>query len=206
MKSSKLILKFYAENSWLSELKSQDVVPVFHSWIQTHALPDHLLIDVADYGHVHDGPGAVLIAAEANISLDRTDGRLGMSYARKTPLEGELHERLRAVFRYMLAACAALEEYLPGQIRFATDELSLKVNDRLHAPNTPQTFAQVRADLEPLLGALYPGGSFQFDYHSDERRLFEVRLRVVAADPGMMPANIQDLLSRLDALHPAQTS
>jgi hypothetical protein len=193
MKSSKLILKLYAENSWASELKSQDVVPIFHSWIQTHAIPEHLLIDVADYGHVHDGPGAVLVAAEANIYVDRTDGRLGLSYARKTPLEGELRDRLRAIFRYTLQAATLLEEFLAGQIRFATDELSLKINDRLHGPNTQQTFAQVRADLKPLLAELYPGAAFQFDYHPDPRRLFETRVRIVSSDAAALPSGISQL-------------
>ena len=49
---------------------SQDVdldplIPVFHNWIQEQVC-DELLLDVADYLHVHHGPGIVLIGHEAN--------------------------------------------------------------------------------------------------------------------------------------------
>jgi hypothetical protein len=81
MESSKLSVKFYVEES--SQLKLADIVPVFHSWIQFHSIPDHLLIDVADYAHVPDGPGIVLVSHEANFYLDRFDSRLGLTYTRK---------------------------------------------------------------------------------------------------------------------------
>ena len=44
---------------------------------RTHAVPDHLLIDVADYAHVPNGPGTVLVAHEANIHIDRTTAGSG---------------------------------------------------------------------------------------------------------------------------------
>ena len=50
MDSSKLAFKFFLENP--AALKPGEVVPVFHNFIQTHSIPDHLLIDVADYEHV----------------------------------------------------------------------------------------------------------------------------------------------------------
>jgi len=198
MKSSKLIVKLYAEGE--SNLKAHDVVPVFHSWIQTRALPDHLLIDVSDYGHVNDGPGALLVSAEANISVDRFDGRLGLSYQRKLPLPGELHDRLRYCVRAAMEAAALLEEYLAGQVKFATDELTVRVNDRLEGPNTPQTFEQVRADLEPLLGEAFPGGAFQFEHPStDPRQLFAVHARVVDVGLAGPASDVRSLLSRLES-------
>ena len=33
------------------------LIPIYHRWIQQHALADDLLIDVADYSHVPAGPG-----------------------------------------------------------------------------------------------------------------------------------------------------
>src|SRR5205807_2486817 len=63
------------------------VIPIFHSWIQNQPFGE-LLIDVADYRHVHHGPGIVLIGHEADYSLDQTDGRLGLRYNRKAPLPG----------------------------------------------------------------------------------------------------------------------
>ena len=48
-----------------------DFIPVFHRWIQDKVVDDHLLIDVADYSHIPDGPGIMLVAHEGNISLDQ---------------------------------------------------------------------------------------------------------------------------------------
>ncbi len=59
-----------------------EAIPIFHRWIQDHVCPE-LLIDVADYRHVPNGPGVMLIGHEANYSLDMTKGRLGLLYNRK---------------------------------------------------------------------------------------------------------------------------
>jgi hypothetical protein len=48
----------------------------------------------------------VLVAHEANYYLDRFDGRLGLSYSRKRPLEGTFAERLRFVVTSALEAAA----------------------------------------------------------------------------------------------------
>ena len=44
----------------------REFIPVFHSWIQKQAVENHLLIDVHDYSHMHQGPGILLVAQEAN--------------------------------------------------------------------------------------------------------------------------------------------
>src|SRR4030095_5221476 len=53
-----------------SSVQPREFVPIFHRWIQTQAVANHLLIDVADYAHVPDGPGVLLVAHEGNFSLD----------------------------------------------------------------------------------------------------------------------------------------
>ena len=42
-----------------------DFIDVFHGWIQA---TDGAYHDVADYSHMHAGPGIVLIANDANVS------------------------------------------------------------------------------------------------------------------------------------------
>jgi len=37
----------------------EPLIPVFHNWIQGQVF-EELLLDVADYRHVHEGPGVVL--------------------------------------------------------------------------------------------------------------------------------------------------
>ena len=63
MDSSRIGIKLFLANP---KVHLEDVVTVFHSWIQQQALAGTLLIDVADYLHVPTGPGIVLVAHEAN--------------------------------------------------------------------------------------------------------------------------------------------
>jgi hypothetical protein len=127
MESSKLSFKLFIQSS--AEIDFDALVPVFHSWIQSHAIKDHLLIDVADYSHVHNGPGIVLISHEANYSVDQRGGKPGLTYQRKQPLEGDLAQRLHSALRATLAAAALLQD------RFTFDTAS-----------RPQHAADVRGD------------------------------------------------------------
>jgi hypothetical protein len=141
MDSSRLSIKLFAAEP--PEVKLEDFVPIFHSWIQTRAIPDHLLIDVASYAHVHNGPGIVLVAHEANYSLDRRGGHLGVTYQRKQPILGTFAERVRITHQAALHAASLLG----GKLRFRRDELAFRICDRLNAPTTPATFESVKGDL-----------------------------------------------------------
>jgi len=150
-------LKVFAVDG--AALRPRELVPVFHRWIQQRALSDQLLIDVADYEHVPEGPGVMLVAHGGNFSLDLGDGRMGLVYTRKEPSPGTLIDRLRAVVRTTLAACSLLEgdAALAGRLRFRGDELYLFANDRLRAPNTPATASALRSAVDDLVGRLYAG-------------------------------------------------
>ena len=50
MQPYKISVKFFIDDP--TAVDPHKFVPVFHSWIQLHLIPDHLLIDVADYAHV----------------------------------------------------------------------------------------------------------------------------------------------------------
>jgi hypothetical protein len=194
----KIVVKVYVEDP--SGLSHDEFVPVFHSWIQNHAVPDHTLIDVADYAHTHNGPGTLLVALEANFYLDRLDGQLGLSYSRKQPVDGSFIDRLRQACVACLDGCARLEDdaKFAGRIKFRTDELSLRLNDRLLAPNTPQTFQAVRSDLRKLAGEMYPGAGIDLEHYQSDKTLFEVRIR---ADQS---PDLATLLNRLGATAPSR--
>ena len=81
-----------------AEVDLEPLVPVFHGWIQEQGL-EELLLDVADYRHVHAGPGVVLIGHQANYSVDNTDERLGIRYNRKAALNGSNDDALRQAMR-----------------------------------------------------------------------------------------------------------
>lgn len=196
MDSHKLIVKFFADDP--ATVPSHAFVPVFHSIIQARAIPDHLLIDVTDYQHVHHGPGVLLAAHEANFYSDNGEGRLGLLYQRKQPLPGTsgLRDRLARVFVAALRACERLENdpAFEGRLRFRTDEIVLRINDRLLAPNEPETFREVEPDLRAFLSDLYPGDEISLEPRHSPLTLFEVRVKA-----GSSPA-VSDLLERLEAL------
>ena len=135
----------------------------------------------------------MLVAHEANIYLDRFDGKQGLTYARKTPLDGSFSDRLRFVFRAALEACQLLEadSALPG-VKFRVSEADFKINDRLLAPNTPETYASVKPDLEKFAKALY-GGNVTLEHRGNAKQLFEVAIRAGG------DINLAMLLGRLKA-------
>jgi len=171
MNAQKLAVKLFLRDP--SQAHGLKLVPVFQSWIQTHALDDHLLIDVADYDHVIDGPGTVLVAHEANLALDSTGGRPGLLYQRKQPLPGPFADRAAAILRYAATAAARLQEQT--RLTFRTDEITFRISDRLLAPNTQETFAAVQPDLQRITRDLF-GPSAQLTYPGATPTLFEVRI------------------------------
>ena len=204
MDSHKLAVKFFADPALAADIPEGSLVPVFHGWIRERRVPGHLLVDVADYQHVPEGPGTVLIAHEANIHLDKGGGRPGLLYVRKQPVAEatNLRGRLTAVFRAALEACARLEDEpaLQGKLRFRTGEALFRVYDRLLAPNTPETFEAVRSQLEGFLSDLYAGAHVSMDHRPDPLRLFEVTIKATSAP------SVTDLLARSESAAPSAPS
>jgi hypothetical protein len=194
MQAHKISVKFYVENE--SGIAAHEFVPIFHSWIQNHAVPEHLLVDVSDYAHVHNGPGTLLVSHEANFYADRLDGRLGLTYSRKqaAPAAGAFIDRLRQAVTAALEACVRLEDdpRLTGRVKFGTGEITIRVPDRLLAPNTMETYQQVRGDLEQLATDLYGAGNFDVEHVLSDKLPFEVRILATSSLP-----DVSSLLNRL---------
>src|SRR5260370_40724312 len=91
------------------DLDLDPVIPVFHSWIQGQVC-DELLLDVADYRHVHGGPGVVLIGHEADYGIGDTDNRLGVRYNRKAALGGGNQDGLAQAALPALTPCPRLQK------------------------------------------------------------------------------------------------
>ena len=199
MDSHKLIVKFFAADH--SGVAQHEFVPVFHGLIQARAVPDHLLIDVSDYAHVHHGPGILLAAHEGNFSSDTGEGRLGLLYQRKQPVAGagDLRGRLAYVFAAALRVCDILQRdaAFEGRLHFRTDEVVIRVNDRLLAPNTPDTYREVEPALRSFLAELYPGDDVRLEPRHSALTLFETRSKAGSSPP------VSDLLERLEALTPS---
>lgn len=165
-------VKIFAEPASAGEPST--IIPVFHRWIQEKAVPG-LLIDVADYTHLVDGPSVLLVAHEANYALDETGGRPGLSYTRKQPLEGTFGERLGVAAAALIAAARRLEQdtsrMTGGGITFPGNEIEFASNDRLVAPRTPDTESVLREELAAFGGRLFGDADVEVQPLDDPARV-----------------------------------
>ena len=192
MQASKLQVKIYAAEHDAG-VTAETFIPVLHGWIKNHALPE-LMIDVANYGHVPKGPGVVLIGHACDYSIDEGEGRFGLLHTRKR-MAPEPADRVTDAFRRALHAAALLEAEpaLAGKLRFRSDELAFRINDRLAAANDDATFAAVKPELEALAGKLFAGAPFEIGRVGGPKDLFGVRI-VCRAGAGL---GVGALLARL---------
>lgn len=169
--------------------------PLFQRWIQKQAL-EGLLIDVADYRHVFEGPGVILIGHESDYAIENRFGRLGLLYTCKRHTDVDLATHLRQSLRLALAACQQIEwetSFIPA-LKFRTAELEIRFVDRLNYPNKPGTFARVEEPLTAAMGDLYGTHGFSVEpVIHDRRYLF------TAAVYGEDEADIAELLQNLKA-------
>jgi hypothetical protein len=169
-------VKFFVKNPEAVDL--EPLIPVFHRWIQAQVC-EELLLDIADYRHVPEGPGIVLIGHQADYSVDNTKGRLGVRYNRKARFDGTNLDRLKQ------AACSALKAFqrlereaaLGGKISFNGHDVELFINDRMLAPNREDTRKTFEPDFKALFDKLFRGNEYSLSYDTDPRRLLWLSAR-----------------------------
>jgi hypothetical protein len=150
-------IKLLADSS--APVPVRDFIPVFHTWIQKQAIEHHLLIDVHNYSHIHNGPGILLVAQEGNFSIDMAEGRMGLFYYRK-----KSGNDFASVLKTALAACRLLESdpAFGGRLRFRMDEMWVVTNDRLLVPNNDPTFEELKPSVAAALKLLLPEAKFKY--------------------------------------------
>jgi hypothetical protein len=182
METQKLQLKIFVTPESARAVQPEAFIKVFHRWIKERLLPE-LVIDVANYAHVPEGPGVVLIGHGSDYFMDQGEGRLGLLHNRKRsgpPAE----ERLADLARRTLHVAELLEREpaFAGNLHFATNELSFRINDRLAAPNNDATFEYVRAELETMGREIF-GGPVALVRTGGPKELFSVRLTTPTSAP-----------------------
>ncbi len=152
----------------------RDYIPIFHKWIQKRVL-DELLIDVADYAHMHQGPGVILVCHDAIYGIDDEDGRRGLLYRRRRAEPQALEQELGTALAKLAAAAQALEREpeLAGKVRFVTSEIEVSAFNRLRAPQRDETLAALRPGLERVLSPLL--GGLSLSLVGEARGRFRVR-------------------------------
>ena len=191
MELQKLNVKFFVAQP--SVVALNDFIDVFHSWIQA---TDGVYHDVADYSHMQAGPGIVLVANDANVSIDESGARRGLLFSQKAPLVGSNQDKLRTVFRAALDNCRKLEAEpaLRGKVRFDANEAVVSVNDRLLGENSPAAFDALKGDVEAVARELYGGGAMvSVERDGDARRQLNLHVKSSVA------VDVQKLLENLPA-------
>ena len=173
MELQKINIKVFAAPN---DVPLTDFIDVFHGWIQA---TDGRYHDVADYSHMQAGPGIVLVADDANVSIDETGNRRGLLYSQKGKLSGSNLAKLNTVLRSALENCRRLEEEpaLRGKLRFSGNEVEILVNDRLLAPNSGEAFEELRPEIDFLARRLYATANFTLlRNQNDTRHRFNVTI------------------------------
>ena len=156
MNLHRLSVKYFVAEP--ARIDLERVAPVFHSWIQEKKLPG-VLIDVADYRHVHQGPGVILIGHEADWGIDCLEGKPGLLHTQKRWASGDLALRLESLFRNAIAAMKLLEgePALQGAFRFQAGRAEVSLLDRLQAPNEAKSFDALRDAVASAAAKVYGG-------------------------------------------------
>lgn len=157
--------------------KGDDIDPyefmgVLQRWIREHTVPG-ILIDVADYSHMHHGPGIILVGHEGNVSVDYAGGRMGLMYRYKWPEEPDTAGRVEAAVKYALDAAAKLEAEaeFAGRLEFDRSKIEVIANDRLRAPNTDEAAADFSAAVEQALSGILDGAKVTRNVGDPRERL-----------------------------------
>ncbi len=171
MPTSKIQVKLYLEAS--GDVPLDRYIPVFHDFIREDRIPE-LMIDVVDYGHVHHGPGVVLIGHATDYGLELSEGRPGLlGFRKRDPVpEGE---RFADALGRVLRVASLLQKEAVLHARFSTAELLFRLPDRLRAPNTDATFQSVAPELSRLAERLYDA-AVTLEREGTPREMFTVRL------------------------------
>ena len=151
----------------------KEFIPVFHTWIQDKLVEDHLLIDVADYSHIPDGPGVMLIAHEGYFSLDQEKHKPGIMYMRKTNMEGNFKDRFSKVLLITTEAVKRIRNNdITNDVDFISNSFRFIANDRLYAENTRYNQNFYKKEIQKAINNKYPDSKVEFeDFSGKKERL-----------------------------------
>ena len=156
-------VKFFVDGAL--PVEEEEFINLFHRWVADQST-NELLIDVADYRHVPNGPSVVLVGLEAHYVLDNSQGRCGLLYNRIGALDGSDEERMSQAVHAAVIACQRLEQAFEG-LRFKRDEFQILVNDRLVQASGEE--AEAKAGIESFVTRSLGCSGAEFKYEGDKR-------------------------------------
>ncbi len=159
-------LKIRFGTSQAEPVDLDEVIPIFHSWIQEEKAPA-TMIDVADYKHVPAGPGVMLVGHADDLGLDNgariEEEQQGFYYVRKHGrLEDELPlaERLQEIWLLAIAAGRLLEAEPDLDIAIDPCHIEVSLLDRLRYPHTAVNLNEAESEVCSFLSRSLVGFDF----------------------------------------------
>ena len=177
MKPNRITVKFFLAPDPQASVDLGPFIPLFHRLIQ-HQRVEGLLIDVADYAHVPEGPGVILIGHDVDYGIDQTGGKAGLLVTAKRNESEELPALLRTTLRRALVAIQAIEAENESDVVFDSRGLELRILDRLASGKSDADFEQVLASVRPVLEELYRGANLNLsrEFSDEPRQAFTIHL------------------------------
>ena len=191
MNPRRIAIKLHAtRNVGLHEL--HPFIGVFHRFIQQASVPG-LLIDVADYAHVPDGPGIILIGHDVDYGIDRTGGRTGLLTTRKRAGDVAVAELFRSTLAMALATAQAIAADGEAGLEFGVDAVQIAFPDRLALPNTAEAAEAALKALEPVVHELFGDGArlAADDPATDPRRMLTLQVTAPGAELAPLRAKLE---------------
>ncbi len=152
------------------------VTPVFHRWIQEQKLTP-MMIDVADYKHVQEGPGIIMLGHTEDFGIDNGVSHgsdvQGFYYVRKhTRLSDTLplRSRLQEIWDRALQTGAMLEEDSGLSLEINPARILLTIQDRLVYPFTREALTAVREEIAQFFTEVFGSGSVSLSHQEPDIR------------------------------------
>jgi rhodanese-related sulfurtransferase len=154
MNPRRIAAKFFVDPDPGADADVEVFIPIFHRLIQQAAV-EGLLIDVADYRHVPNGPAVALIGHEVDYVIDFSGGRAGLLTVRKR-LDGvSVGDALGETLRMGIGAIRAIEADSSSGFRFSLGCVEVQVFDRGMARNNDADFETLCDEARPVFAALF---------------------------------------------------
>lgn len=163
-------IKFFAKGD--QPVEAELFVAIFHGWIRNQLISDILLIDVADYKHVPNGPGVMLIGHQADYAVDYADGRPGLLYVRKRQHADSFEEDVRLALNHLVQSA----ELLAGQLDLNLDEAVVTIVDELAAPNSAETFDHFAPSVQAVFSDHFGRNALVERVENDTRLPIQLRV------------------------------
>lgn len=155
----------------MDDISVSDVVNLFHDWIREED-EDKVLLDVADYSHVPNGPGIILVGFYENIYFEINGKHPAFAVVYKRPIDGDNTSKVKHVFSKAVIFANKFQQAFEGKVTLDTENIKLGLNDRYYKREDVET--HLKESISKLDDSLNLGWEALSQDGRDPKKLPEV--------------------------------